>query len=193
MDRESVGAKIRALRKARGLTGKLLADRTGFSAAAISKFENGLLRPTESFVDAVIKALDLSSSETYALREISTFVNSQFARWSLSRKQVATNQNNIGIREKKSTVIRSFSNQIIPGLLQSEEYMRAVFQSLMRPERGGFEQLVKSRLRRQKILNSKRTSLTFVLGEGALRTCFSSKSVLKGQLRRIIEVIDHNP
>ncbi len=63
MDRESVGAKIKALRQSRGLKGKDLADRTGLSAAAISKFENGLLRPTDTLIDAVVKALDLTSKE----------------------------------------------------------------------------------------------------------------------------------
>ena len=193
MDRESVGARIKALRKSRGLRGKDLADKTGLSAAAISKFENGLLRPTDNFIEAVIEALNLSSAETYALRELSTFVNSQFARWSLNQKQVKTNQINIGIREKNSKTIRSYFNQVIPGLLQSEDYMRVVFENLIRPEKDNVDLLVRSRLKRQTILKSKRTSLTFVLGEGALRTCFSSRSVLKGQLKRLMEIIDTCP
>ncbi len=193
MDRESVGARIKALRKSRGLTGKNLAEKTGLSAAAISKFENGLLRPTENFTEAVIQALDLSSSESYSLRELASFVNSQFARWTLSQNQVTTNQNNIGIREKNSKTIRAYFNQVIPGLLQSEDYMRAVFQSLVQSDKGNLTQVVKSRLRRQNILNSKRTSLAFVLGEGALRTSFGSKSILKGQLKHLTEIIETRP
>lgn len=193
MDRESVGARIKALRKSRGLTGKDLAEKTGLSAAAISKFENGLLRPTEKFTESVIQALQLSSSETYALRELSNFVNSQFARWTLNQNQVTTNQINIGIREKNSKSIRSYFNQVIPGLLQSEDYMRAVFQSLVQPDQENLSKIVKSRLKRQSILNSKRTSLTFVLGEGALRTSFGSKSILTGQLKHLVEIIETRP
>ncbi len=193
MDRESVGAKIKSLRKTRGLSGKDLADRTGLSAAAISKFENGLLRPTENFVESVIKALNLSSSEAYALRELSAFVNSQFARWTISERQVSTNQTTTGIREKNSRTIRAYYNQIIPGLLQSEDYIRAVFQGLVLQGRGSLNELVKGRLKRQKILGSSRTSFTFVLSEGALRTCFGSVQVLKGQLKQIIQIIDTRP
>lgn len=193
MDRESVGARIKALRKSRGLTGRALAEKIGLSTAAISKFENGLLRPTDNFIEAAIKALGLSSSESYALRELATFVNSQFARWSLSQKQVKTNQINIGIREKNSRTIRFFHNQVIPGLLQSEDYMRVVFEHLVGPEKANLNQLVKSRLRRQTIIRSKRTALTFVLGEGALRTCFSSKKILKNQLVRLVEIIETSP
>jgi len=193
MDRESVGARIKALRKTRGVTGKNLAERTGLSAAAVSKFENGLLRPTENFIEAVIDALDLPSFEAYALRELSTFVNSQFAMWTLSQKQVATNQVTVGLREKNSKTIRFFCNQIIPGLLQSEDYMEFVFRSLVQPGKENFNRLIKSRLKRQNILNSKRTSLTFVIGEGALRTCFGSRGVLRDQLKRLIKIIDTCP
>ena len=191
MDRESVGAKIKALRKSRGLTGKDLADRTGLSAAAISKFENGLLRPTQNFVESAIEALDLSSTETYQLRELSNFVNSQFARWTLNQSQVTTNQINIGIREKNSKTIRFFSNQLIPGLLQSESYTRVVFQNFARSEKSSLDKLVKSRLKRQNILKGKQTNLTFVLGEGAIRTCYGNVAVLKEQLKHLIFVIDN--
>jgi transcriptional regulator with XRE-family HTH domain len=193
VDRESVGAKIKALRKSRAMTGKDLADKTGLSAAAISKFENGLLRPTEGFIEAVIRALNLSSSEAFALRELSTLVNSQFARWALNQKQVRTNQNNIGVREKNSRSIRTFFNQVIPGLLQSEGYMRFIFEDLVPSERQALNKLVRSRLKRQAILKSKRTALTFVLGEGALRTCFGSKPILIEQLKRLIDIIDTCP
>ncbi len=193
VDRESVGARIKVLRTLRGLTAKELARRTGFSGAAVSKFENGLLRPTENFIEAVIEALDLSASETYALRELSTFVNSQFARWTLNQKQVTTNQVSIGLRERNSKTIRFFCNQIIPGLLQSEDYMRVIFENLVRPEKKDLGRLITSRLKRQSILHSKRTSLTFVLGEGALRTCFSSKTVLRNQLERLVEIIETYP
>ncbi len=193
MDRESVGARIKALRKSRGIAGKDLAKKTGLSAAAISKFENGLLRPTENFIESVIQGLGLSSSEAYELRELSSFVNSQFARWALSENQVTTNQRNVGMREKNSRMIRAFFNQVIPGLLQSESSMRAVFKNVLHPEEKGFHRVVKSRLKRQAILKSKRTSLTFVLGEGALRTSFGSKSVLKGQLKHLIAIMDSCP
>ncbi len=190
MDRESVGNKIKALRKSRGLTGKDLAERIGLSGAAVSKFENGLLRPSETFIESVIEALDLSSSETYQLRELSSFVNSQFARWTLSSNQVTANQINIGIREKNSKTIRFFSNQLIPGLLQSESYTRVVFQNLAIPDKNSFERLIKSRAKRQGILKGKQTTLTFVLGEGAIRTCYGNVSVLKEQLKRLIYVMD---
>ena len=190
MDRESVGAKIKSLRQSRGFTGKDLAEKTGLSGAAISKFEKGLLRPTPNFVESVIKALNLSSSEAYALRELSAFVNSQFARWTMSGKQVSTNQITIGLREKNSKTIRAFYNQIIPGLLQSEDYIRAVFQSLALQERGSMNDMVRGRLKRQKILDSRRTAFTFVLSEGALRTCFGGVQVLKRQLKHLVDVID---
>jgi transcriptional regulator with XRE-family HTH domain len=193
VDRESVGSRVKALRKQQGLTGKELAARAGFSAAAVSKFENGLLRPTDHFIEAVIQALKLSSADAYALRELAAFVNSQFARWSLSQAQVKTNQINVGIRERNARTIRTFWNQLIPGLLQSEKYMRAIFETFVRPEQDDLSDLVKSRLKRQRILGNKRNALTFVLGEGALRTCFGKPAVLRDQLQHLAKTIDRYP
>jgi transcriptional regulator with XRE-family HTH domain len=193
VDRESVGSKIKELRKQQQVTGKELAERIGFSAAAVSKFENGLLRPTEHFIEAVIRALRLSSLDAYALRELAAFVNSQFARWSLNQTQVKTNQITIGLREKNSQTIRSFYNQLIPGLLQSEKYMRAIFGTFVRSQQSDFNGLVKSRLNRQKILGRKRNALTFVLGEGALRTCFGGVAALRDQLEHLVKTIDRYP
>lgn|GEM_PF-5905877 len=193
MDRESVGAKIKALRQSRGLKGKDLADKTGLSAAAISKFENGLLRPTDTLIDAVIKALDLSAQETYALRELSSFVNSQFARWSTDSKAIATNQHNHAIREKNSRVIRGYFNQIIPGLLQSERYMSVVFETLVRSDRENIAEFIRSRKKRQKILQSKKMNFTYVLSEGALRACLGSRDTLVDALRHLIHLIDTYP
>ena len=193
VDRESVGAKIKELRKQRGITGKELAEKTGFSAAAISKFENGLLRPTDHFIEAAIEALELTPSETYVIRELSAFVNSQFARWSLDREQVTSNQVTIGNRERNARTIRTFYNQIIPGLLQSERYMRTIFEMIVRPKDGKLSQLVKSRLKRQAILNNKQVSMTFVLGEAALRTCFGNTLTLMDQLEHLVETIDRFP
>ncbi len=193
MDRESVGAKIKALRQSRGLKGKDLAERTGLSAAAISKFENGLLRPTETLIEAVIEALDLSAQEAYALRELSSFVNSQFARWSTNSKSIATNQHNHGIREKNSKVIRGYYNQIIPGILQSERYMAVVFETLVRSDRASIVELIRARKKRQKILVNKKMSFAFVLNEGALRTCIGARDALIDALYHLIHIIDTYP
>lgn len=190
MDRESVGAKIKALRQSRGLKGKDLADRTGLSAAAISKFENGLLRPTDTLIEAVITALDLTSKEAFALRELSSFVNSQFARWSTNTKSIVTNQRNYSIRERNSRIIRGYYNQIIPGILQSEKYMSVVFETLLRSEREDISELIRARKRRQKILLNKRMSFTYVLNEGALRTCIGSRDALIDALHHLIHIID---
>lgn len=193
MDRESVGAKIRELRKSRGVTGKDLASRIGLSAAAVSKFESGRLRPTEAFIEAVIQALQMPGRDAFALRELSAFVNSQFARWSLDQKSLASNQISHAMRERNSRSIRSYFNQIVPGLLQSESYMREIFQVLVDPTKADINRLVRERIKRQKILSNNRKQFTFVLAEGALRTCFNSPRILKEQLIHLQYVIRSYP
>jgi transcriptional regulator with XRE-family HTH domain len=185
MERASVGTRIRELRRSKNLSGKDLAERTGFSAAAISKFERGLLRPNQAFIDKVIEALELSTNDAHALKELGAFFNSQFQRWSLNSDEVEHIQELVGQRESNASSIRCFNNQVIPGLLQSESYMRAVFASLSGKPGEDLNKLVKARRHRQRILAQRKRTFVFVLGEGSLRSSFQSPSILRDQLEHL--------
>lgn len=54
----SVGDSIKALRTERGLTIRELANRTGLSAAAISRWESGQRVPSVDSFNRVVTALD---------------------------------------------------------------------------------------------------------------------------------------
>ena len=58
MDSKLLGEKISALRKARGMTQKQLAERIHVTDGAVSKWERGLNYPDLSIMDSLAKALD---------------------------------------------------------------------------------------------------------------------------------------
>lgn len=190
MDKAALGKKIREHRKSRGITGKELAARTGLSAAAISKFETGHLRPNESLVEKVIEALELPRTEATGLRELGALFNSQFRRWASQSEEVAQNQQIVGKRERSCKLIRCYMSQIVHGLLQSENYMRALFKTMESDIAADTERLISFRKKRQKILNSKGKTFVFVLHETALRTVFMNKEALLDQLAYLQELID---
>jgi len=193
VDRTVIGKKIRNLRQQLGISGKLFAEKTGFSPAAISKFERGLLRPTDDFIEKTIRALNLSKEKAHPLKELVALFNSQFKRWSVDSKQLEQNQKFIAQREKNSNTIRSYWNQIIPGLLQTENYMRAVIRSFSNEDEISLEKVITARLKRQRILSQEKRSFVFVLGEGSLRTCIQSREVLFEQLDYLTSIIHSFP
>lgn len=92
--------------------------------------------------------------------------------------------------ERTATDIKINSPLLIPGLLQTEEYARAVIRfgdRMATPAE--VEEQVRGRLERQEILRAERGPLlTVVLDESVLRRCLGGDAIMRGQLDRLIEV-----
>jgi transcriptional regulator with XRE-family HTH domain len=86
--------------------------------------------------------------------------------------------------EGDATSIRSFQGQIIPGLLQTEEYARAVF-GTVRPDT--LEDLVAARMSRQALFERESPPRAwFVVDEQVLRRNIGGVAVMRAQLERLL-------
>ncbi|MFJ1647691.1 Scr1 family TA system antitoxin-like transcriptional regulator [Streptomyces sp. NPDC088258] len=91
--------------------------------------------------------------------------------------------------EHHAVAIRSMQIMHMPGLLQNENYGRAMF-SESAPVRSPARQrrLVSFRLKRRDVLDRKNPpDCTFLIHEAALRMAFGGPEVLRGQLRSLLE------
>ncbi|NJQ04898.1 helix-turn-helix domain-containing protein [Streptomyces lonarensis] len=87
--------------------------------------------------------------------------------------------------EREAIAIRSFESQVIPGLLQTEEYARAMLSALRSDM---LDDLVTSRISRQQVLAGKgRPRAWFVLDEQVLRRRLGGDNVMRGQLERLLQ------
>ena len=90
--------------------------------------------------------------------------------------------------ESAATLIRTYEGQFVPGLLQTDDYMRAVIHeaSLESPEEVG--RRVRLRLARQTLLTREDPPrLWAVVDEAALRRPVGGREVMRGQLERLLE------
>ncbi|GAA1216072.1 helix-turn-helix transcriptional regulator [Kitasatospora nipponensis] len=88
--------------------------------------------------------------------------------------------------EEAATEIRSFEIQLVPGLLQTQDYARAVF-AAGRPDPAACEELVAARLERQHILGgADAPELWVVLDELVLRRHVGGPDVMRAQLEHLI-------
>ena len=88
--------------------------------------------------------------------------------------------------EQAATTIRSFQAQVVPGLLQTEEYARAVL-APSRPERAVADELLAALRERQLILTRQPPpELWLVLDENVLRRHIGSRAVMRAQLERLV-------
>jgi len=94
--------------------------------------------------------------------------------------------------EAAAAYIREYELQFVPGLLQIEEYARAVIRLGNLPSEDEVLRRAEARISRQEILDRENPpKLWAVLDEGALRRVIGGRDIMKAQLRHLIEVCDH--
>jgi transcriptional regulator with XRE-family HTH domain len=91
--------------------------------------------------------------------------------------------------ESAATLIRTYEGQLVPGLLQTEDYLRAVIGGAQldeSPEEA--ERRVALRVRRQALLEGANAPRVWaVIDEAALRRPVGGPGVMRGQLERLIQ------
>lgn len=92
--------------------------------------------------------------------------------------------------EAEAHTLRYWAPLLVPGLVQTAEYARAVFSAWRHsPER--VEEFVKNRMDRQSVLSEDGPSVTIVLWEPVLHHLIGSPEVMRGQIGRLIELFGH--
>jgi hypothetical protein len=97
----------------------------------------------------------------------------------------------IGLEAEVAT-LRSYAGELVPGLLQTEEYARAIRRvSIPAPDPEQTDRWIALRVARQRRLTDEDSVLLWtVLNEGALRRVVGGPEVMVEQLARLIEVAE---
>jgi hypothetical protein len=97
--------------------------------------------------------------------------------------------------EYGASSIRIFQTLLIPGLLQTKEYTRAVASVFPREESAeNVEQLIQIRLRRQEMILHKPdpVPLEVVLDESVLHRPIGGSGVMRDQLVKLVDLVERN-
>ncbi|MFU8854044.1 helix-turn-helix domain-containing protein [Micromonospora sp. SL1-18] len=170
---------IRALKAARAsadVSQERMASLVKWSPSTVAAIETGRRRPTMEFAAAADEALEtgglLAELLEAADRERSP---NWFASWRSYELQAVR--------------LRAFEPCLIPGLLQTEEYARAIISAggLIPPDQ--VDEVVSVRLERQELLTrNEPTELIAIMDESALRRPVGGPAVLDAQLGRLLEM-----
>ena len=125
--RAALGVRLVELRRAAGLTQKQLAERLGVRHPTISRFETGHDMPTSEMLVRIADALSLSESARQELEDrlAELRIEVRAARL-LLRQGVRAVQRQVGEREARATSVWSYHLALVPGLLQTADYTRAM-------------------------------------------------------------------
>lgn len=171
------GSRVRRLRTAAGLTQAELGARTHVVSTRITQIERSSgAKPTLELA----RALDAVLGADNLLVDLWPYVYREaFPDW--SRAFMA--------HSARAVSIGQYAAHVVPGLLQTEAYARAVLsvgRSLTGEEQ--LEERVAARLARQERLGSPdRPELWVVLDEAVLRRPVGGKAVMQGQLARLLD------
>lgn len=192
--RDALGARLRELRLSgpRGrLTGPQLSERLGWPHSKIYKLENGRQTATAADLQAWAEATgqpDAVADLHSRLKGLESHVRS----W---RRQLATGhrpvQDAITAEHARTTTLYIWENALVPGMVQTPDYARAVFTrhaQLMRSPRDT-ERAVRARVQRQEALYDAGKRHRIIMWEGALRALVCPPAVLAAQLDRLSSLI----
>ncbi|MFE9607901.1 helix-turn-helix domain-containing protein [Streptomyces sp. NPDC006012] len=169
------GQTMKMLRVRAGLEREEFGRRLGYSASTIASFEQGRRIPSLRTIDRADEAVGADGLLRLWKEEV-------------ERAQYPGFFQGMAVLEKECVELLMYDAHVVNGLLQTEEYMRALL-AMRRPPLGQetIEQRVTARLARQDIFDRRPAPLlSFVLDEAVLRHRYGGKDVVRGQLEQFL-------
>ncbi len=184
-----LGGQLRHLREAAGVTPEAAAWRIRASRSKISRLENGRSGVKERDVSDLLELYGVTSPEVVAgLLELAGQANAQ--AWWAKYGDILPAWFEPYLRlEAAAQRIRCFDLQFVHGLLQTEDYARAVTGiGLRHGPASEINRRVQLRMRRQELLTGPDAPrLWAILDEAVLRRPVGGANVMRAQLRRLAE------
>jgi transcriptional regulator with XRE-family HTH domain len=180
----ALGFGLRTARLARKLGVRELARIVGVTPQELSHWEYGTRVPTVAQVGLLLGAMQVEPVERKRLLALAE--NAREPNW--VEPGTAPELAAYVEYERTAATVISWEPLLVPGILQTTGYARAVFGSgsLTAPE---IERRMEIRLRRQDLLRgADPLELTSFVGESALRGGFCGAEVLAGQLAFLVSV-----
>jgi transcriptional regulator with XRE-family HTH domain len=185
-----LGVELRRLRDESGLTATNVGRELGFSAAHLNNIEAGRTAISASKLRALAKVYGCQSEQL--IDALVAMGQSNGRGWWSEFAHPPHNDMARDLAELESMSVRhrNFQWVYVPGLLQTAEYMRALFRLGHQGEQeDAIERFVDFRLRRQRLLTDARPpEYHAVIHEGALRMEFVGREVMRQQLEHVIQI-----
>ncbi|MFD4599371.1 helix-turn-helix domain-containing protein [Streptomyces sp. NPDC058464] len=189
--RQRLRDRLKKAREAAGQTQQQVADAFGWSPSKVIRIENGKIAVSITDAMALTSHYGVDEEEQHELVELARAARQP--SWYAPYRQVMTPALEAYIAyEESATIVRNYERNVVPGLLQTEEYARALFKALQEEADGtGERQLelrVDLRMKRQKALESADAQFFFILDEAVLRRTVGTEAVMNQQYETLLRL-----
>jgi transcriptional regulator with XRE-family HTH domain len=185
VSRRELGAQLRALRTGRGWTVDQVAERLLISPSKVSRLETGQRGASPRDIRDLCDLYGLGEEERRHLGDLAK-AGKQHPWWQPLSLPYSTY---VGL-EADATLIRDFGLGVVPGLLQTSDYARAVLKATV-PVRAPdeIENLIEARIaRQQRVLGAENPpQFQAILDASVLHRIVGSRTTMQEQLHRLLE------
>lgn len=170
------GGQIKLWREEAQVSRQALAEEAGYDYEYVKSMECGRRRPT-------LRLLQIADQMCRAGGKLAA------AHEYLKPEKFLSHAEDYMRYEAEAISLGFYQPLHIPGLLQTEETMRALLNAFLPPvDDETIDERVAGRLERQELLDKRTRAFSFVIGESALRNPVGGVEVHKQQLLRLLEV-----
>ncbi|MDT0452023.1 helix-turn-helix transcriptional regulator [Streptomyces sp. DSM 40473] len=171
------GEVLRHHREVAGLTQGDLAVKIPCDRSLVARVETGTRVPQRRFVLACDRELGTGEMFAKLWRKIDWYPEVSHPDWFKRRAEM----------DAQAVAIRTYQGQVIPGLLQTEEYARALFSRSVPGDEKEVEERLRARMsRQQRFLDPDGPLLIAVLDESSIRTMMSDDAVMRNQCAHLL-------
>src|ERR1044072_3293528 len=178
-----LGAQMRKLREAAGLTGRQVGLRTGWDPTRLSRIESGQVHLELSDLTWFLGVLRVKHDDAMPLIDLCRRAKAHKGHWlSKHGEWVPDSLSSLIYHESTATVSISYEPLLIPGLLQTERYARAMIGRQSWLSMAEIEAGVHLRMDRHRILSRRDCRFIFYIHEHALKLEVGSAAVMYEQM-----------
>ncbi|MGV9312717.1 helix-turn-helix domain-containing protein [Streptomyces sp. NPDC003691] len=175
------GAVLKAFRKRAGLSQPEFAPMVRYSVQTVASVEQGRRFPPKDYVEQSEEILDAFGALEAGAKCLSR--RRGLAQWFRQWARL----------EEEAISLYTYENRLIPGLLQTEPYVRTLFDSRLPPLGDDkIEEQWAARAERQRLLKDRpNTAFSFIIEEHVILRGTGGPEVTRGQIDRLLEVAQY--
>ena len=182
-----LGFELRHLRETHRLTLEEASKRSGVPRTTLSKIETAESRRTRTRdLDALADLYEVSDETREAFHQL--YRESKDKGWWYRYRELF-GTSGLPAFEVEASLIRTYQSQVVPGLLQTSEYTRAVFTGTNSYAEAELRRHVEARMQRQNILaRLYPPEYAAIIDEAALRRPAGGETAMHAQLEHLVHM-----
>jgi transcriptional regulator with XRE-family HTH domain len=190
--RRRLGVALRRMREDSGLSTETVGRRLRWSASKVSRIETARIGVREADIKRMLR---LYQAEDHALTELLALAR-EAARpgWWTRFPGLPQDQAAYCALEDEADLALAYEAQVVPGLLQTEDYARCVIRGwaeIVPAPPAIIERDLQVRMKRQELLQEPRSlRLSVILDEAVLLHLVGDATIMRRQLERLMELAD---